>query len=43
MKSSRHDDDMEDAEDEWLDQRVPSKSRRKQRRNDIVDAEWQEM
>ena len=43
MKSSRHDDDMEDAEDEWLDQRVPSKSRRKQRRNDIVDAEWQEI
>lgn len=43
MKSSSQEDDMEDAEDEWLDQRVPTKSRRKQRRNDIVDAEWQEI
>lgn len=36
-------EDMEDADDEWLDHRVSPKLSRKKRRHDSVDAEWQEI
>lgn len=36
-------EEMEDADDEWLDQRGVARLNRKQRRHDNVDAEWQEI